>query len=86
MCPIKEGDMADIPFSDIVGFEISALQFCIDCWINNLKIDKEPFQYITIKDIVTCSMIKIDSDFYKCSECGKFFYRESSRAESLGDP
>ena len=55
--------MVDIPFSNIVGVEISDLQYCIDCRINNLKIDKDPFQYIIIEDIVTCSMTKIDGDF-----------------------
>jgi hypothetical protein len=45
--------MVDIPFSDIVGAEISDLQYSIDCWISNLKIDKDFFQYFKIEDIIT---------------------------------
>jgi len=43
---------------------------------------RRSFQYLTVEDIITRSMIKIDGDFYKCTECGKTYYNESSRAGS----
>jgi hypothetical protein len=54
--------------NDIVDVEFSDLQYCIECWINNQKMDKYPFQYLTVEDIETRSMIKVDDDFYQCAE------------------